>query len=84
MLIILCILALLLTKTLIMKTIFTYQSSKGLNVETFEGCDITLERDGLFVYEHWVSSLMMNFYIHQLENELLKRGIEFTKEEIKD
>jgi len=62
-------------------TTFTYQSSKGLNVETFEGCDITLMRDGVFVYQHWVSSLMMPFYINQLEEELTKRGIEYTKEE---
>ena len=62
-------------------TTFTYQSSKGLNVETFKGCDITLTRDGMFVYENWVSSLMMPFYIAQLEEELIKRGIEYTKEE---
>jgi hypothetical protein len=61
-------------------TVFTYQSSKGLNVETFEGCDITLMRDGVFVYQNWVSSLMMPFYIAQLEEELIKRGIEYTKE----
>ena len=70
------------TKTTTAKaTTFTYQTAKGLNVETFEGCDITLMRDGLFVYENWVSSLMMPFYIHQLEEELIKRGIEYTKEE---
>lgn len=62
-------------------TVFIYQSTKGLNVETFDGCDITLERDGVFVYQHWTSSLMMPFYINQLEEELIKRGIEYTKEE---
>jgi hypothetical protein len=62
-------------------TTFTYQTAKGLNVETFEGCHITLMRDGLFVYENWFSSLMMPFYIQQLEEELIKRGIEYTKEE---
>lgn len=62
-------------------TTFTYQTAKGLNVETFEGCDITLMRDGKFVYQNWVSSLMMPFYIGQLEEELIKRGIEYTKEE---
>lgn len=62
-------------------TTFTYKSSKGQNVETFNGCDITLKRDGVFVYQHWVSSLMIPFYIHQLETELIKRGIEYTKEE---
>lgn len=62
-------------------TTFTYQTAKGLNVETFEGCDITLMRDGKFVYQNWVSSLMMSFYIGQLEEELIKRGIEYTKEE---
>lgn len=61
---------------------FTYPSSKGLNVETFQGCDITLTREGQFVYQHWVSSLMMPFYVNQLEEELIKRGIEYTKEEI--
>ena len=65
-----------------MKTIFTYSTAKGNNVETFEGCDITLKRDGVFVYQHWVSSLMMPLYIHQLEKELVKRGVEYTKEEI--
>lgn len=61
------------------KTTFIYPSSKGQNVETFEGCDITLMREGSFVYQHWVSSLMMPFYINQLETELVKRGIEFKK-----
>lgn len=60
-------------------TQFIYQSSKGLNTETFDGCDITLERDGQFIYQHWVSSLMMPFYIHQLENELQKRNIKYKK-----
>lgn len=62
-----------------MKTTFIYQSSKGQNIETFDGCDITLERNGEFVYQHWVSSLMMPFYIHQLETELINRNIEFKK-----
>jgi len=60
-------------------TTFIYQTSKGLNTETFEGCDITLERDGKFVYQKWVSSLMMPFYIHQLESELEKRNIPYKK-----
>ena len=69
------------TTTTAKEVTFTYQSSKGLNVETFIGCDITLMRDGQFVYEHWVSSLMMPFYIQQLEEELIKRGVEYTKVE---
>ena len=63
-----------------MKTIFTYSTSKGNNVETFQGCDITLKRNGLHVYQQWVSSLMMPLYIEQLEKELIKRGVEYTKE----
>ena len=65
-----------------MKTIFTYTTAKGNNVETFQGCDITLKRNGLHVYQQWISSLMMPLYIHQLEQELVKRGVEYTKEEI--
>lgn len=70
------------TNILTMKTIFTYTTAKGNNVETFQGCDITLKRNGLHVYQQWVSSLMMPLYIHQLEQELVKRGVEYTKEEI--
>ena len=68
--------------TTIMKTIFTYSTAKGNNVETFQGCDITLKRNGLHVYQQWASSLIMPLYIHQLEQELVKRGVEYTKEEI--
>ena len=66
----------------IMNTIFIYTTKKGNNVETFQGCDITLKRNGLYVYQKWVSSLMMPLYIKQLEKELLKRGVEYTKKEI--
>jgi len=61
-------------------TIYTYETSKGINTETFTSTGyVTLERNGLHVYEHHFGSHMLNMQEQMLVKELTERNIEYTK-----
>ena len=62
------------------ETIYTYQTKKGVNVETFSSNGyVTLTQNGLFMYEHHFGGAMLNLQQQLLENELETRKIKYTK-----
>jgi len=61
-------------------TIYTYETSKGTNVETFTSTGyVTLVQNGLFKYEHHFGSHVLNLQEQMLIKELTERNIYFTK-----
>jgi hypothetical protein len=61
-------------------TTYTYETSKGTNVETFTSTGyVTLTQNGLFKYEHHFGSHMINLQEQMLVNELLKNNINYEK-----
>jgi len=61
-------------------TTYTYETSKGTNVETFTSTGyVTLTQNGLFKYEHHFGSHMLNLQEQMLVNELNERNIYYTK-----
>ena len=61
-------------------TIYTYETSKGINTESFTSNGyVTLERNGLHIYEHHFGSLMINLQEQILVKELESRNIKYTK-----
>jgi hypothetical protein len=61
-------------------TTYTYETSKGTNVETFTSNGyVTLTQNGLFKYEHHFGDLMLNLQEQMLVNELNERNIYYTK-----
>ena len=67
--------------TEIMKTTtYTYETSKGINTESFTSNGyVTLERNGLHVYEHHFGSLTIKLQEQMLVKELESRNIKYTK-----
>lgn len=62
-------------------TIYTYKTSKGLNVESFTSTGyVTLVQNGLFKYEHHFGSHALNLQEQLLIAELENRNIEYTKQ----
>ncbi|NCU72399.1 MAG: hypothetical protein EBY66_05230 [Candidatus Fonsibacter lacus] len=61
-------------------TTYTYETSKGTNVETFTSNGyVTLTQNGLFKYEHHFGDLMLNLQEQMLVNELNEKNIYYTK-----
>jgi hypothetical protein len=61
-------------------TTYTYETSKGINVETFTSTGyVTLVQNGLFQYEHHFGSYVLNLQEQMLIKELTERNIYFTK-----
>lgn len=61
-------------------TTYTYETSKGTNVETFTSTGyVTLTQNGVFKYEHHFGSYMLNLQEQMLLKELTERNIEYTK-----
>ena len=62
-------------------TTYTYETSKGLNVETFTSTGyITLVQNNVFKYEHHFGSHAINLQEQMLVAELESRNIKYTKE----
>jgi hypothetical protein len=60
--------------------IYTYETSKGTNVETFTSTGyVTLTQNGVFKYEHHFGSLSINLQEQMLVKELTERNINYTK-----
>jgi thiamine pyrophosphokinase len=63
-----------------MITTYTYETSKGTNVETFSSTGhVTLVQNGVFKYEHHFGSHALNLQEQLLVKELETRGIKYTK-----
>jgi hypothetical protein len=61
-------------------TTYTYNTTKGTNVETFTSTGyITLIQNGLFKYEHHFGSHMLNLQEQMLVKELIENNISFEK-----
>ena len=61
-------------------TTYTYETSKGKNVEEFSSNGyVTLYQNGVFKYEQHYSSLMLKFQEDLFLLELKKRNIKYTK-----
>lgn len=61
-------------------TTYTYETSKGTNVETFTSNGyVTLTQNGLFQYEHHFGSHMLNLQEQMLVSQLEEKNIYFTK-----
>jgi hypothetical protein len=72
-----------------MKTIYTYQTNKGLNVETFNSKkgSITLFQNGAFMYEYNIENfgnLDVKFQEWQLLKALSEWGCTYEKQVIED
>ena len=62
-------------------TIYTYKTSKGLNVESFTSTGyVTLVQNGVFKYQHHFGSHVLNLQEQLLIAELENRNIEYTKQ----
>jgi hypothetical protein len=60
-------------------TTYIYETSKGVNRESFTSNGyVTLERNGLHVYEHHFGSLAIKLQEQMLVNELESRNIKYT------
>jgi hypothetical protein len=61
-------------------TIYTYETSKGTNVETFTSTGyVTLTQNGLFKYEHHFGGSMLNLQEQMLVSQLEEKNIYYTK-----
>lgn len=62
-----------------MTTTYTYTTKKGNNKESFDTKGyVTLERNGVHVYEHQFSTTGVKLQEIELQKQLLKHNIEFT------
>jgi hypothetical protein len=62
-------------------TTYTYETSKGTNVETFTSTGyVTLVQNGMFKYEHHFGSHVLNLQEQLLVSELENRNIKYTKQ----
>lgn len=63
-----------------MTTTYNYTTSKGNNTEVFNTKGyVTLTRDSKFIYEHQFSTMGVKMQEIELQTQLLKRNIAFTK-----
>jgi hypothetical protein len=62
-------------------TTYTYETSKGTNVETFTSTGyVTLVQNGVFKYEHHFGSHVLNLQEQLLLSELENRNIKYSKQ----
>lgn len=64
-----------------MATVYTYTTKRGNLKETFDTRGyVTLEKeDGTFIYEHQFSSMGVKLQEIELQKQLSKHNIKFTK-----
>jgi len=63
-----------------MTTTYTYQTKKGLNKEVFDTKGyVTLTRNEIHVYEHQFSTMGVKIQEIELQKQLLKHNVKFTK-----
>jgi hypothetical protein len=61
-----------------MKTTYIYTTKKGLNKETFDSRGyVTLEREGVHIYEHHFGGMALKLQEQTLVMELEKRNIDY-------
>jgi hypothetical protein len=61
-----------------MSTTYIYTTKKGLNKETFDSRGyVTLEREGVHIYEHQFGSMALKLQEQTLVMELEKRNIDY-------
>ena len=59
---------------------YKYKTKKGNNKEIFDPRGyVTLERDGNFIYEHQFSTMGVKLQEIELQKQLIKHNINFTK-----
>jgi hypothetical protein len=61
-----------------MTTTYVYTTKKGLNKETFDSRGyVTLEREGVHIYEHQFGGMALRLQEQTLVMELEKRNIDY-------